>query len=757
MDSLAFHPIFSSPALALLLWGAVVFASFWIMRRNVPFSAGRRRILVLLRLFLLSIFAILVLRPVSVRQTEFQLPAAAAVLLDDSASMSIPDLQGQSRYSAAISAFQEGKTFSESGLFHYYRFDRALSPIPEGEEPPAAPLGDATALGSALDGLLDRYSGQRLLGVLVVSDGTECSRGGILPQEAALRYRNADVPLFTCCAGVPEGENLHDAAVEELAVPNRVYLGNEAAVTGFVHLSGYKGETFPLLFSVEGQEVQRCEMTPVSDDERIPYSFTYPCTESGQKRITVSIPEMPGEITAVNNASDAYIRGMKGNLRVLFLEGTRRFEDKFVRMALDAKQEIAVDYVRVPNEEIDADAHQYSVVIIGDVDPALLKPATLDALKKMADAGTGLIFLAGAESIAASKLGSSSLAAMLPVSLPGAKPDTAAPREGLASSVEEALRRDGEIRAEAEKKYIAGPVRVSPAEGAQAHYLARLASTGQESMKIWDDLPPLNSILDLNQFEAGFAGERTELREGSEILLKGTDEQGNVLPVLIAGSTASGRSALLLTDATWQWAMSRERSVFENFWRQLVLWTAGRDIPLPGELDLSVDSPVLLCGDTAALRIVYAPFQPENPDGIEIAVSVDKPDGTSEAVAVDEFYSGIFDGTDLPGEYCFRVLAAENGHKAEETCRFLVKEDNKELASPAAAAEVMRNLAEMTGGEPLAIGAAAAFYEKMREKGGGITDRVRQTLPLYDHWGIFLTGIALLTAEWLLRRKWGRA
>ena len=748
MESLVFHPVFSSLTAAVLLWTAAAAASFWLMRRCALFTAGQRRILFLFRLVFLAVFALLLLRPCTVREVERRLPAAAAVLLDDSMSMSISDYRQGRRYEAALSLLREGRN-AEPDLFRFFRFDGELSPLETGDELPAEPAGEATALGSALGGVLDRYSGQRLIGVLVLSDGAQRAPGAVLPQEAALRYRDAGVPIYTACVGVSEGGSLRDASVEDLAVPRRVYAGNEAAVSGFLRVSGYKGVPIPLLFSVEGEEAGRREITPASDDERIPFLFSYPCGEPGQKRITVSIPEMPGEITPANNSADAYLLGMEGNLRVLFLEGARRFEDKFIRMALDSKQEITVDYVRVPDETIDTDTHRYSAVIIGDLDPALLRPETLGKVRELAEGGAGLIFLPGTESIAAAKLAGTPLAPMIPVIFPDGQTRQSRPEDGLAASLEEALRGGGEVRGFADR-----PFKVRPAETARAHYLTNLASSGEESAKIWNELPPLESVLSLEQIGTGSA--ESKIREGSEVLLEGCGDGGSRLPVLIAGSTGAGRSVLLLSDTTWRWAMSPARPAFENFWRQLVLWAAKQDAPAPGDLDPSVEPDVLLCGDPARFRAVYTPFQPERRGGVELTALVEKPDGTRETVGLDETGSGRFAGTGQAGEYRFCVTASENGRKTEETRRFLVKENCRELAFPAAAEGVMRSLAEMTGGESLPPESAAGFYEKMREKGKTIIDRTREMTPLAENWGIFFCGVALLTGEWLLRRRWGR-
>lgn len=734
MESLALHPVFSSTAAAFLVWGSVAAVSFFLIGRDVRFSGRRRLLFLLLRTLFLLLFALLLFRPSIVSETVRQLPAASAILLDVSESMSIRDFDGQPRFEAVRHALRLGRSTGRDEIFSFFEFDGDYAQLTSDRDLPDEPKGAASALGRALDGVLDRFAGERLLGVFLVSDGVERSNGAVPPQEAALRYRDAGVPIYTCCIGSTEGVHLRDVSVGGLTVPTRVYLGNEVTVTGLLRMTGYRGTSLPLVFRVEGKDVARQEFTAVSDEETLPFRFSYTCDEPGERRLTVSADGLPGEITPMNNASDAYIRFVPGKLNVLFLEGTRRFEDKFIRMALAAKQEIRVDYVRLSEGEKPQFAKEYSAIIFGNVDPTDLDDSSRRALMEILSDGAGLIFLPGLDSIAENKLGETPFASMAPVLLP---------EETLAPEL-------------AEKGFLDRPVHVRPAEGAGVHYLASLAADAAKSKKLWAELPPLESVLDINSLRKRFSKDFGIPKPGSEIILEGADDAGNIVPVLIVGSHAHGRSALLLTDATWRWAMSKGRSTFETFWRQLILWVAGHDALAPGELDAEMESTSLWCGETARARIVYMPFHPETPEAIAVTASVTKPDGSSQMVPIGDDQTAAFAGTDLAGEYLLRVCVTENGKQTEETCRFTVKENRLELESPAAATGMMRNIAEMTGGEVVAPEALADFYRKMLEKRETVIDRVFRSRPLCSHWLFFVLGIGLFTGEWLLCQFRGR-
>ncbi|MBO7726222.1 MAG: hypothetical protein J6S40_07100 [Thermoguttaceae bacterium] len=735
MDSLALHPVFSSTAAALLLWATAAAVSFFLIRKDLSFPPKFRTVLLGLRGLFLLIFALLLFRPSLLREGTVRLPASAAVLLDVSESMSIADLAGRPRYAASLEALDEGRRGGDEPFLTFFRFDEKTTPLAPDEVLPAEPTGKETAIGSALKTVLDRFAGKRLLGILLVSDGAQRTADPLAPQDAAIAARAAGVPIYTCTTGSADEADLRDVAVTLPAVPERAYLGNEVAVEGLLRASGYRGETIRLVLSADGEEVASRKFTLTSESQVVPYAFTYTSNEPGQKRLTVSADAMPGEITPSNNSADAYILFLRGNLRVLFLEGVRRFEDKFIRMALDAKQEISVDYVRLPDGQRVGEDQKYSAVIIGDIDPDDLDSAERAHLETVISDGAGLIFLAGLGSIAENNLSRIPfLASRSPIRLSDQTLDSRIAEEG----------------------FLDRPFRAAVAEGESAHYLARLAPESGGSKKIWDELPPLESILDLDFLNKQLAHKHAEKKPGAEVILTAADPDGKTFPLLLISATGE-RSALLLSDATWRWAMSEKKDAFETFWRQLVLWAAGRDVPAPGELEVEQSSAVLFRGEPARARILYMPYNPESADGVQISASVTTPGGEQFSFPLDQDRLGVFTQTDTPGEYVLSVEVNENGKKSEASRRFLVKENHRELENPAADTALLASLAEITHGEAIPPEKTADFFEKMRERKDSAVETIRSHRYLCDNWLIFALGVALLSAEWFLRKVRGRA
>ena len=80
---------------------------------------------------------------------------------------------------------------------------------------------------------------------------------------------------------------------------------------------------------------------------------------------------------------------LKGGLNVLYIEGSLRVEQKFIRRALDASHDIHVDFVRIDAQHPETrppdlaerlQPGKYEVYILGDVDSTAFRESELKDL-----------------------------------------------------------------------------------------------------------------------------------------------------------------------------------------------------------------------------------------------------------------------------------------------------------------------------------------------------------------------------------------
>lgn len=786
MPNFIFHPLFGNRwvpmGLFLLLLGA-----FWFFQpEKERLSVARRRVIFVLRCVVFLVFALLLFRPSVVFERSEKLSSSLLFLIDRSESMTVRDQpEGKSRYEALVERLgalrSELERFELSASVEAFTFDESVAPveIQKGQILLASDAdGQQTAIGASLLDLLARSSGQRLLGLILLSDGSQRSAppNDELPQDAAFRFRDFGVPLYTVCFGQTGNiASRRDVAVTELTAADRIFAKNEMIVSGQVRATACAGRTIPIELRFESPDgtmvsAARTEVAVESDDEVVPFKFFYTPEESGQWKITVAAAEQDGEILTSNNTRSGFVDVVEGGLAALVLEGTLRFEQKFVRLATESAAEIQTDYERLaPNTNLAVaektlperialetasrpsmaetlfQPGRYAVYLLGDLDATAFKEEELTALAESVRQGAGLVLLAGERAFSAGGWASTPLADLFPMELSDHY------RLPLNLSLEMYDRR----LTEGEKLRLTRPFRAVPTEQGGAHYLTQLSVDRNKSLDLWRQLPPLEPVYHIGP-----------IKPSAQVLAMGMDENGRSEPILVVGRYGRGRVAVLATDSTWRWSMAGFAETHHRFWRQLVLWAANREQLREGELLVEMDKTRFAPNEPAEFRLRYRPESGGASDTWNASAVVVGPDGTECSVdltavadAVTPTFTGVFRQAALVGDYWLRasIRSARNSAAAskEGGARFLVESRNPELDNPAASPALMANIAELTGGRAVLPEELPALLDELSQKKETLISTRQISRTLYDTWPVFILFTLLLSIEWYLRKRWG--
>jgi uncharacterized membrane protein len=298
--------------------------------------------------------------------------------------------------------------------------------------------------------------------------------------------------------------------------------------------------------------VAQQRIKPTGDGRRIPIQLSYVPQTPGECKLTLEVGEQPGELATTNNRLSTFVHVLKGGLNVLYLEGALRVEEKFIRRALGASQDIKVDYVRLdvrnpkerpPNFTDPFKPGKYDVYILGDVDSKVFQGDELADLVKCVTRGAGLMMLGGFQSFGPGGYGETPLARVLPVGMD--RLERQQPDEPLRDDL-----------------HWPGPLPMRPSAIGKMHFSLSLAANPKESEALWAKLPPLEGA---NKFR--------DLSPGAVVLAASAANQ----PLLVAHSYGDGRVMAFAGDSTWRWWMRGYEPVFKRFWRQIVLWLARKD------------------------------------------------------------------------------------------------------------------------------------------------------------------------------------
>jgi uncharacterized membrane protein len=481
------------------------------------------------------------------------------VLVDGSASMAVEE-GGEPRAKAVDAQLA---ALSSLGPLEVYTFDEDLQP-----GAPAAYAGHASDLGVALSAVADRYLGEPLRGVVVLTDGID--RGALrrAVSEAAAEGRLSPAlvpalpgPLSLLAVGTPRG--LRDLAIEEVVSGGFAFLRTPVSLRA--RIRGAPGEAVPVSLAEGGRLVEEQSVT-LGEDGRGEAVFTLVPREVGRFAWELSVPLSDDDAVPGNNTHPVVLRVVRDRTRVLQVSGSPSTDQKFLRLLLKEDQSIdlvsffilrspgdvragwrgsELSLIEFPYERLFTDdLSSFDLVILqnfnyGPYFDSFAAEGLLQNIAEYVEKGGGLIMVGGSLSFDMGEYAGTPIARVLPVrlGLEGAKADETRFRPHLSAA-------------------------------GKAHPMTRLAGNPDETEAIWSGLPELDGLnLSLGPTEgAAVLLEHPLLKAG-----------GAPMPVLTVAEVGEGRSAALMVDASWRWAFSevaqgRGNQAYLRFWKGAMRW-----------------------------------------------------------------------------------------------------------------------------------------------------------------------------------------
>jgi uncharacterized membrane protein len=753
MSQLGAEPIFDSYAAVL----AIVAGLMLLLLVRPQFgvlSRGRQLTFLALRLAVIGLVFLALLRPTWITTVRTPRTSVFVLLLDISRSMQLPSghasLSRWQKQAETLAASQAAlASLANKTELHVYAYDSRLVPLPvEGGrfQVPQQPAGEQTDIGTSLAEAIGPEQGKRLAGVAILGDGAQNAfEPRVETQEAARKIRDDfAAPLYTVTFG-PAGDaaQSRDVAVERLDEQFTVFVKNELVVRPLLRIRGYAKQDIPVTLTLENDKGEReiiGRRTVRADDDgrQVEVEFTYTPAAAGRYRLVVAADPQAGELVVKNNRLDAYLTVLEGGLRVLYLDGEKRFEQKFLRRALNASPDIELDDRIIDRRSQrqwpidlgpDIAAGKYDAFILGDLDAAALGKESLQALADAVGKGKGLLMIGGPSSFGRGHYRGTPLEPALPIVID--------PIEGADFG--------GQDR---DEFYLPGPLPMIPAE---PHAITRLASPAQNA-EVWQKLPPLN-------WANKFAG--VKQAPGVGVLLESPEKH----PLLVSGEFGRGRVLAFAGESTYLWPLHGFEKEHKRFWRQAILWLVRRDDLNRDDVWIKLDQRRFNPGSRVEVSAGARTAAGDAITDATLDMVVVLPDGRREplrlALGKDEWKGTIT--AEAPGDYRIETKATSSAGRELGTAQaeFLVFDRDLELANPAADPELMASLAAWTKAE----GGRAVPPEELPKLLAELADQPpeyeeRQTRwklasTATDAWLFFLALTGLLSVEWWLRKKWG--
>jgi uncharacterized membrane protein len=732
--------------LAAILVAGIGAAAFVQYRRPLaPLSRLQRGVLVGLRVVTLTALVLFLFRPIALLPPASARDAIVPILVDSSRSMRIGDADGQSRLARAAALVKTDLLPKIGGAFvpELYSIGDALAPLQPAALDRLGAKSRRTDLSAALTAIRDRYRGQRVAGIVLVSDGGDTG-GGAKESSAA-----ADgPPVFAVGIGSPDG--LRDREVLGITAGDpRI---DRASVD--LHVSttsvGYGRTPFQLRVLANGRPLDTRRVTPPADGSPIDEVFTVSPDLVSPTVYTADIPAEDGEAVAENNSRSVLVSPAGRKRRVLVVEGAPGFEHSFMTRAWAGDPGLEVDAVTRKGRNADGQdtffvqagsgraagltsgfaakrdqLFGYDAVVVANVEGDFFTRAQLTMIADFVGERGGGLLVMGGRSFAQRGLAGTPLEEVLPVELND--------------------RRGGLVRTSAADDLGAHNKMSLTADG-ETHPIMRLGSSAETTRKQWTALPALAA-------SAPLGGPRP----GAKILALTTAPGGGTFPVVAVQRYGQGRSMIFAGEASWRWKMmvSSSDRAYDFFWRQAARWLAA-DAPDPVSVVLP-DAPEP--GDVTAVEVDArdASFAPVPDASVEATLTAPGGETTPlklrRADAGAARFSAAF-APDRAGLYHIRASASRAGTALGTADRWLyVGGSDREFADPRLNESVLRRIARATGGQYVRPSEVSRITSWLQSAVPQNAAPERRDL-WHEPWSFALV-VGLLSAEWILRRRWG--
>lgn len=528
---------------------------------------------------------------------------------------------------------------------------------------------------------------------------------------------------------------LYDTLADEVA-----FVGDPMLFKAKLRAFGYAGKKVSLQLRKEGERaiLAQQEVSPPPDGQTTTVELSYTSSAAGEFDYVLEVSEQSDETNRMNNAETRHVSIREEKIRVLLVDGVPRYEFRFLKQLLERDKSIEISTllldadVEYTQEDRTAIAHfpvkkedlaRFDVLILGDLVPSQLGSSVLDNVRDFVrEKGGSVVFVAGPQSNPVAFAGTP-LEPLLPFELSGVR----IPPEESSDSFHPQL----------------------TLEGQKGNSLFRLGNSEAESLKVWNGLPNFTWLVEIPRLKpAARVFANHPLKNGAN----------GRLPVIMMQQVGAGKVLYHATDETWRWRFRTGDLYHGRYWIQAVRYLSrGRLIGKDRTAELTVDQLVYQRGQPATLRVKFVDekFIPQDSDGV--SVIIERKGAGRQTVKLSRL-------RDLPTAYEGQLARLAEGtyhgwvsqpafNEAPPSVDFRVEVPQRELLRRGMDKADLQQAATVTHGRLYSLDDIERLPSEI-PRGTPVPLETDEPIPLWNRWELLVLVTSLLTAEWLLRKRW---
>ena len=600
--------------------------------------------------------------------------------------------------------------------------------------------GDQTRPAPAVKKVLSDLRGTPPAALILFTDGVASVSDADKLSTIAESVRRKGIQLHV--VGLGSDDAAKDVQLFDTLVDDVAFVSDPMLFAAKVKSFGYSGRKLTLRLRQEGNSTPLAtqEITAPADGQTAKVELSYSSPTAGELDLALDVVPLSDETNPLNNLETRHVSVREEKIRVLLADGLPRYEFRYLKQLLERDKSIELstllqdadleyaqeDKTAIQNFPVKReDLARFDVLVLGDLSPTLLGPAVMENVRDFVrEKGGSVIFIAGSQSNPLA-FGGTPLEMLLPFAVADIKP--IATEVATSDSFHPAL----------------------TLEGQKGNSLFRLGETEAASLRIWNGLPSLYWLVEIPKLKPG-------VRVFAEHPLKsGTNGR---LPVISIQQIGAGKVLFHATDETWRWRFRTGDLHYGRYWIQAVRYLSrGRLIGKDRTAELSVDQLVYQRGQPVTLRVRFVDekFLPTDASGV--SVILDRKGEGRQSVKLTRLREAptLFEAQ-LPrlNEGSYHAWISQPAFKeAPPATDFRIEAPQRELQRRGMDKTDMQLAAKQTHGRFYTLEDVDRLPSEIPH-GTPVPLQTENPIPLWNRWEVLSLLVTLLTAEWLLRKRW---
>lgn len=669
------------------------YAAIQYFRAKNPWSKTINAVLFTFRAVLAFFLAFLLLGPI-VKQISNLYEKPAFVILHDN-SVSVAEATDSTTRRNLRQALTETRD-----LLQEKGYDAAVHTLSEEEFNNVEYTANTSDINSALRRIANQYEGRNVAGVILVSDGIY--NAGLSPL-----YSNYNFPVFTL--GLGDTTVRADIALKNIAYNKIAYQGNKFPLRAEVQVKNITGTTITATLLKRGKVLER-QSKKVSSSQLLTYDFQAQADEQGIQKYDIQIESRPEEYNTKNNRSSVFVEVVEGKKKILCVAASPHPDIKTLREVITKNSNYEF-ILHIP----DINEQQTSAMVPEDIDLVIfhqspdLRGKTLALFQTFIKSKSSLFVILGHQ-----------------------------------TDLRQLARHNLPVQFE-----------TPPREYDEVTPVANPAVTNfnisAEASSAFASFPPVSVHFGKMQIRAGT----------SIVLFQKVGSITTEKPLLVLASGDAKKTGVMLGEGLWRWRLNEfdrtENTVFfdEVFGKLIQFLSTTEDKrkfrSYPVRQEFSETEPVVF-----ESQVYDDIFEPVYGNTVEIDLTHEDGQRTDYTYVISPGNTRYQIGGLKEGVYKFRSSTVLGGKTERVGGEFAVVERQAELQNLTADFDLLRRLAENTGGK---FYQATDVEELKSDLQKTEATSVIHTEETYDSiinlkW-VFWLLLILVTAEWGLRKFYG--